>query len=48
MSIEVRFLGVCGAQMSTSADFFHYRLDQMIGLRHPLAHLSNRMPWQED
>ena len=28
-------------------DFFHNRLDQMTDLRHPLAVLANRMPWQE-
>jgi IS5 family transposase len=28
-------------------DFFRYRLDQMIDLRHPLAMLANRMPWQD-
>ena len=28
-------------------DFFRNRLDQMIDLRHPLAILANRMPWQE-
>ena len=28
-------------------DFFRARLDQMIDLRHPLAVLSSRMPWQE-
>jgi transposase, IS5 family len=28
-------------------DFFRSRLDQMIDLRHPLAVLANRMPWQE-
>jgi IS5 family transposase len=28
-------------------DFFSNRLDQMIDLRHPLAVLANRMPWQE-
>lgn len=27
--------------------FFRNRLDQMIDLRHPLAVLANRMPWQE-
>ena len=30
--------------MSTS-DFFRARLDQMIDLRHPLAVLARRMPW---
>ena len=29
-----------------TADFFRNRLDQMIDLRHPLAELSNRMPWR--
>jgi IS5 family transposase len=33
--------------MSETADFFRARLDQMIDLRHPLAVLANRMPWQE-
>jgi len=33
--------------MSDTVDFFHRRLDQMIDLRHPLAVLSSRMPWQE-
>lgn len=28
-------------------DFFHSRIDHMIDLRHPLAVLSSRMPWQE-
>ena len=28
-------------------DFFRNRLYQMIDLRHPLAVLANRMPWQE-
>jgi hypothetical protein len=28
--------------------FFRNRLDQMIDLRHPLAVLANRIPWQED
>lgn len=28
-------------------DFFRSRIDQMIDLRHPLAVLSSRMPWQE-
>ena len=27
-------------------DFFRNRLDQMIDLRHPLAVLARRMPWQ--
>jgi IS5 family transposase len=30
-----------------TGDFFRNRLDQMIDLRHPLALLSTRMPWQE-
>ena len=34
--------------MATSTDdFFRCRLDQMIDLRHPLAVLASRMPWQE-
>jgi IS5 family transposase len=33
--------------MSDAADFFRARLDQMIDLRHPLAVLAARMPWQE-
>lgn len=33
--------------MSNTADFFRSRLDQMIDLRHPLAVLASRMPWQE-
>ena len=33
--------------MSMTDDFFRNRLDQMIDLRHPLAVLANRMPWQE-
>ncbi len=28
-------------------DFFRNRLDQIIELRHSLAVLANRMPWQE-
>jgi len=28
-------------------DFFRSRLDKMIDLRHPLAVLAPRMPWQE-
>ena len=28
-------------------DFFRSRIDQMIDLRHPLAVLSSRMPWQD-
>ena len=28
-------------------DFFRNRLDQKNDLRHPLAVLANRMPWQE-
>ena len=27
-------------------DFFHARLDTMIDLRHPLAKLAQRMPWE--
>ena len=33
--------------MSMTEDFFRNRLDQLIDLRHPLAVLANRMPWQE-
>ena len=33
--------------MLGSDDFFHSRIDQMIDLRHPLAVLASRMPWQE-
>jgi IS5 family transposase len=33
--------------MSEADDFFRSRLDQMIDLRHPLAVLASRMPWQE-
>ena len=33
--------------MSPIDDFFRSRLDQMIDLRHPLAVLASRMPWQE-
>ena len=33
--------------MSMTEDFFRNRLDQPIDLRHPLAVLANRMPWQE-
>jgi IS5 family transposase len=29
-----------------SDDFFRSRLDQMIDLRHPLAVLATRMPWE--
>jgi IS5 family transposase len=28
-------------------DFFSERIDHMIDLRHPLAVLASRMPWQE-
>ncbi len=40
------FLGVFESSAMTD-DFFRNRLDQMIDLRHPLAVLANRMPWQE-
>ena len=33
--------------MSMTEDFFRNLLDQLIDLRHPLAVLANRMPWQE-
>ncbi len=32
---------------TTNDDFFRARLDQMIDLRHPLAVLATRMPWDE-
>jgi len=32
--------------MSGAADLFRNRLDQLIDLRHPLAVLASRMPWQ--
>ena len=41
------FLAVFEAHMSITADLFRNRLDQMIDLRHALAVLANRMPWQE-
>ena len=28
-------------------DFFRSRIDHMIDLRHPLAVLASRMPWQQ-
>ncbi len=31
----------------TTDDFFRARIDHMIDLRHPLAVLASRMPWQE-
>lgn len=40
------FLGVFEGCAMTD-DFFRNRLDQMIDLRHPLAVLASRMPWQE-
>jgi IS5 family transposase len=33
--------------MSQINDFFRHRIDHLIDLRHPLAVLSSRMPWQE-
>jgi aryl-alcohol dehydrogenase-like predicted oxidoreductase len=33
--------------MSPLNDFFRSRIDQMIDLRHSLAVLASRMPWQE-
>jgi IS5 family transposase len=33
--------------MSQIDDFFRHRLDHLIDLRHPLAVLASRMPWQE-
>ncbi len=41
------FLEVSEAYMLMTNDFFRNRLDQLIDLRHPLAVLPNRMPWQE-
>jgi len=32
---------------ASTDDFFRSRLDYMIDLRHPLAVLASRMPWQE-
>ena len=32
---------------SATDDFFRSRIDQMIDIRHPLAVLASRMPWQE-
>ena len=32
---------------SATEDFFRSRIDHMIDLRHPLAVLASRMPWQE-
>lgn len=32
---------------SATADFFRARLDHMIDLRHELAVLTSRMPWQQ-
>ena len=32
---------------ASTDDFFRSRLDHMIDLRHPLAVLAKRMPWQE-
>ena len=32
---------------ASTDDFFRSRLDHMIDLRHPLAVLASRMPWQE-
>jgi IS5 family transposase len=43
----VQFSGSLDADMLMTDDFFRNRLDQMIDLRHPLAVLANRMPWQE-
>jgi len=33
--------------MCDTTDFFRSYLDQRIDLRHPLAVLPSRMPWQE-
>jgi IS5 family transposase len=40
------FLGVFESSAMTD-HFFRNRLDHMIDLRHPLAVLANRIPWQE-
>ena len=32
---------------SATEDFFRSRIDHMIDLRHPLAVLASRMPWQQ-
>jgi hypothetical protein len=37
----------CFESSAMTDDFFRNRLDQMIDLRHPLAVLANRRPWQE-
>ena len=42
----VQFLGVLKPPMSTP-DFFRARLDTMIDMRHPLAVLATRMPWEQ-
>jgi len=42
-----RYLGVLEALMSISSDFFRNRLDQTIDLRHTLAVIYNRRPWQQ-
>jgi hypothetical protein len=41
------FLGVFVSSAITD-DVCRNCLDQMIDLRHPLAVLANRMPWQEN
>ena len=45
-SNEAQFLGVLDPMPMATDDFFRARLDQMIDLRHPLAVLAIRMPWQ--
>jgi len=40
---EFRVIFACSA----TEDFFRSRIDHMIDLRHPLAVLASRMPWQE-
>lgn len=49
VSNRVSFLGVFAVMFACSAtdDFFRSRIDHMIDLRHPLAVLASRMPWQE-
>jgi hypothetical protein len=46
ISNRVCCLGVFESRAMTD-DFLRNRLDQMIDLRHPLAVLAKRMPWQE-
>ena len=43
---DIQFLGDFDPPPMATDDFFRARLDQMIDLRHPLAVLARRMPWQ--